>query len=156
MCCIACSDGLAGEHPTVPLLTGLLKKQKDSKEVSSLVHRYSMSGGFKGDSGSFSSPDQAFTLLVRDNEISAIAVRLKDWPEGYGEKHWKRYVGKVPGNLSGKDGRDAVAKKLGKSVENRKGTWLHRGLYLWVHFDEKGESIEELWMSRQIIGATGD
>lgn len=153
--CVFSSAVQAVEHPSASALTGLLKKQKDSKEVSAFVRTYSMSGGFKGDSGSFSSPDQAYVLIVRDDKICAISLRLQDWPEGSGEKHWKRYSQKVPAQLSAKEGRDEVVKKLGNPVENRNETWLHCGLYLWVHFDEAGESIEELWVSPQVIEADG-
>lgn len=156
MLLVVCSGSIAqaGDHPRWPALAELLKEAKDSKKVSIFVDAYSLSEATKGPSGSFSSPDRAFSLLYRDSRISTLVLRVSDWPEGYGEQHWKRYSEKLPGKLSATDGRDAVVEKLGEPVKNRKDTWLHDGLYLWIHFNEAQTQIDEMYISPHVIEAS--
>lgn len=144
----------AGDHPRWPALAELLKEAKDSNKVSTFVGAHSLSEATKGPSGSFSSADRAFSLLYRDSRICALVLRVSDWPEGYGEQHWKRYSEKLPGKLSATDGRAAVVEKLGEPVTNRKATWLHDGLYLWIHFNEAQTQIDEIFVSPQVIEAS--
>jgi hypothetical protein len=143
----------AGDPPRWTDLVDLLKEAKDSKKVSAFVGEHSLSEASKGPSGSFSAYDRSYSLMFREDRICIVVLRISEWPENYGEKHWKPYSEKLPGNLSAKDVRADVIRKLGNPVKNRENTWLHDGMYIWVHFDQKRQVLEELFVSDQIIEA---
>jgi hypothetical protein len=148
-----CSVVHAIDHPAWDSLAKLYDLPKDSKEVTSFVRAHGLSGVSKGPSGSFSADDQSYSLLYRRNQICTIKLRVSTYPDGYGEKHWKPYSGTLPGKLSPHDGRANVIKKLGATVQSRNNTWRCGTLYIWVHFDSKQESIDELFISPRVIEA---
>lgn len=148
-----CGTLPAAEHPKWSELGKLFNQAKDSETVASFVKDQSLSEVTKGPTGMFSPDDRAYRLRYDENRISTIIIKVDEWPEDYGEKHWRPYSKKLPAGLSPKDKREQIVKKLGNPVKNRQNTWQHDGLHIWVHFDEEKKTVDELYISPQIIEA---
>lgn len=140
------SAAFAADHPKLDELTPLLGKPIDSDEVQSLVKKYDLRKGYKFDAGSFTSGDEAYSLLFRENRVSAIILRASPWPKGYGEANWTVYSRALPHDLKATDDRKQVENKLGKPTVARGDRWLDGALDVWVHFAEKEAAIEEVWV----------
>jgi hypothetical protein len=135
----------AAEHPQVNELTPLLSLPIDSNVVQAVVKKYHLERTYKFDSGSFTSEDQAFSLMYRENRIVHIILRASPWPDGYGEANWRVYSHPLPGSLKPTDNRKDVEQKLGKPTTPDR--WIDKTLLLWVHFTKREAGIEEVWVS---------
>lgn len=135
-------------------LAKLFNQPKDSAEVASFVETHGLRESTKGPSGSFTPHDHSYSILYRENRVDTIVLRVSPFPKEHSEKHWRPYTRKLPGKLSPRDGRAAVVERLGDPVKSRRSTWIHRGVYIWVHFDEKQNSIDELFVSMRIVEAS--
>ena len=110
----ASSAVFAADHPALSELTPLLTRAIDSDEIQALVKKYHLKKGYKFDAGSFTPEDHAYTLMFRENRISAIILQALPWPKGYGDANWTTYSHPLPRNLKATDTRKSVEDKLGK------------------------------------------
>lgn len=149
--CSANADQAAA--PKWQVLAKLFNQHKDSKEVTSFVQNHRLIEATKGPSGAFTSNDNSYSIMYRGSRVDTIVLRVSQFPRGHGEEHWRAYSQDLPGKLTSRDGREEVVKKLGVPVKSRKDTWLLGDLYIWVHFNEKQKSIDQLYVSRKIIEA---
>ena len=147
------SVATAAEHPPWDVLAKLFGQGKSTPNVVKLVAAEKLSEITKGPSGAFTPNDHAYSLLYRKNKIETIKVQVGPWNRTSSEPHWQPYSGELPGGLTASDGREEVIKKLGTPIENRKDTWLHDKLMIWVHFDQKEESISVLYVSPHVVEA---
>ena len=141
------TTAFAADHPELKELTPLLSRPIDSDEVQAVVKKYYLRKGYKFDSGSFTSEDQAYTLMYREDRIVHIILQASPWPKGCGDVNWTVYLRPLPGNLKPTDSRKDVEAKLGKPIEPDGDRWIDKTMLLWVHFAERDAAIEEVWVS---------
>ena len=141
------SSALAADQPALSELTSLLTQSVASDAVQALVKKYDLREGHKFDSGSFTAKDEAYTLMFRHNRIDAVILRASPWPKGSADANWTTYSNPLPRNLKATDSRKDVEKKLGKPTKPDSDRWTDKTAELWIHFDERGDSIEEVWVS---------
>ena len=153
---LMCVAAQAADHPSWETLQKLLGQPTDAAAVSEVVNAHRLSHTTKGPSGMFTPDDYAYTLLYRQNRISSIQLRVAPRQKESSEPHWRPYGGTLPADLSAGDGRAEVSMTLGKPIENRKDTWRHGNLYIWVHFNEAEGAIDELYVSQRIIEAASE
>ncbi len=134
-------------HPELKELTPLLSLPIDSEQFQAFEKKYHLEIVHKGDSGSFSSGDQAYTLTFRDNRIVGIILKASPWPKGYGDPNWIAYTHPLPGSLSPNDGREDVIKKLGEPTQDSGNRWVEKSIVLWVHFQDEDTAIDAVWLS---------
>jgi hypothetical protein len=70
------------EHPHADQLLGLLGLEISSSSVTNFVAGKTLSKSVKFDSGSFTPPDQAYSLLFHRNQIECVILHSSDWPKG--------------------------------------------------------------------------
>ena len=134
-------------HPELNEITPLLSLSIDSDHVQAFVQRYHLRKGHKGGSGSFTSADQAYTLMFRENRIESIILKASPWPKNYGDPHWAVYSQPLPGKLTPTDSRNDVATKLGKPIQVDGNHWANNSIVLWCHFQDEDTAIDEVWVS---------
>ena len=138
---------LVTSHPELKELTPLLSRSIDSDQLQAFIAKHHLIKGHKGDSGSFTSEDQAYTLMFRDNRIVNVILKASPWPKGYGDPNWSVYSHPLPSSLSPKDGREDVITKLGKPTQTSGNRWVDNSMVLWVHFQDEGTAIDSVWLS---------
>jgi len=138
---------LVANHPELKEITPLLSLAIDSERVQSFVKKYHLRKGHKFDSGSFTSEDQAYTMIFRENRIVYVVLHASPWPEGYGDPNWSVYSRPLPSNLRPTDGRKDVVAKLGKPIETNGNRWVNNSMLLWLHFTDEDTAIDEVWVS---------
>ena len=138
---------LAEDHPELKEITPLLSLPIDSDEVQAVVKKYHLQKGYKFDSGSFTSEDQAYRLMFNENRIDNIILRASPWPKEYGDANWTVYSHPLPSNLRPTDGRKEVEGKLGKPTKPDGDRWVDKTMLLWVHFANRDAAIDEVWVS---------
>ena len=141
------STVFATDHPELSELTPLLTRPNSSDEVQALVKKFQLKKIYKFASGSFTSEDQAYTLMFRENRINAIILRTSPWPKGFGEANWATHSHPLPRNLKATDCRKDVEDKFGKPNKPGGDRWTDETRELWVHFGENDADIEAVWVS---------
>ena len=92
------STVFATDHPELSELTPLLTRPNSSDEVQALVKKYQLKKIYKFASGSFTSEDQAYTLMFRENRINAIILPRF----AMAERVWRSQLGDLLASLATK------------------------------------------------------
>jgi hypothetical protein len=140
----------AADDPDWPTLERLFGQDSQSQAVKDFVSTNHLGEMTKGDSGSFWTKHQSYSLLYRGGRIETIVLKLAHWSNEGEMKDWRTYSQPLPAGLSSADGRKAVEMKLGPpaNATNRSGTWVQAGLKLWIIFNADEMSLESIYISK--------
>ena len=138
----------AAEQPDWTALHQLLGKPITAKPVVDFVKTHELRKAAKGTSGSFTAPQQAYSVMFDWDRVQTIVIKVSPWPEGYGEADWTSYDKPLPVGLAPGDGRKAVERKLGSPTDAGGDQWRHRELTIWVFFNQQESAINELYVWR--------
>ena len=139
---------LASDDPKWSELNNLFGKKISSPEVKKLVKIHNLLKAAKGDSGSFSPKNMAYSLMFRGNAISTIILKTSPWPEGSGEKHWREFKGELPAKIKRTHLRKDIIEMFGKSHTKKGDTWISEDLKIWIFFNENTGTVDELCISK--------
>jgi hypothetical protein len=99
----------AKAQPSLKELRALFGVAVSSPEVSTFVKRYSLKKTAKGEEGSFSPEDQAYSVMFTKHTVSTIVLTSNQGP--WQPSDWNAYTN-LPFRLAFADSHKVVAKKL--------------------------------------------
>ncbi len=138
----------AAEQPEWNDLDQLFGRPITSKEVIEFVDMHQLRKAAKGDSGSFTAPHQAYSVMFREDIVSTIVLQTTPWPKGYGDPDWTFYKKTLPAGLSPEDSRNVVERKLGAPNTPGGDHWIFGTLEIWVFFNKQESGFNELYVSK--------